>query len=68
MPPKITDQSYLIWRKALASSLADGCVEVAHADRTIAVRDSRSLTGPMLCFGSTTWQAFLARVKDGKLS
>lgn len=68
MPPKIIDQSCLIWRKALVSSFADGCVEVAHADRTIAVRDSKSRTGPMLCFGTTTWQAFLARVKDGGLS
>jgi hypothetical protein len=39
------------------------CIEVATADRTVAVRDSRDPDGPRLAFGVRAWQAFAAKVK-----
>jgi len=54
----------LQWRKATYSSGNGGnCIEVATADRTVAVRDSKDPDGPRLAFGMRAWQAFAARVK-----
>ena len=54
----------LQWRKATYSSSNGGnCIEVATADRTVAVRDSKDPDGPRLAFGTRAWQAFAARVK-----
>ena len=54
----------LQWRKATYSSSNGGnCIEVATADRTVAVRDSKNPNGPRLAFGVHTWQAFAAKVK-----
>jgi hypothetical protein len=53
------------WRKSSHSS-QNGCVEVAHGDHQIAVRDSKDPSGPMLLFTRLEWQAFLAGVQDGE--
>ena len=54
----------LQWRKATHSSGNGGnCIEVATADRTVAVRDSRDPDGARLAFDARTWQAFAARLK-----
>ena len=53
------------WRKSSHSS-QNGCVEVAHGDDQIAVRDSKDPSGPMLLFTRLEWQAFLAGVQDGE--
>ena len=54
----------LQWHKAAYSSGNGGnCIEVATADRTVAVRDSKDPDGPRLAFGMRAWQAFAARVK-----
>jgi Domain of unknown function (DUF397) len=53
------------WRKATYSSGNGGnCIEVATADRSILVRDSKDPDGPRLPFGQETWQAFAAQVKS----
>src|SRR5437773_610481 len=58
----------LQWRKAAYSSGNGGnCIEVATADRTVAVRDSKDPDGPRLAFEARAWQAFAAKVK-GKRS
>ena len=58
----------LQWRKATYSSSNGGtCIEVATADRTVAVRDSKDPNGPCLAFDSRAWQAFAAKIK-GKRS
>ena len=58
----------LEWRKATYSSSNGGnCIEVATADRTVAVRDSKDPDGPRLAFKAHAWQAFAAKVK-GKRS
>jgi hypothetical protein len=52
------------WRKSSYSGGASGnCVEVAAADRTVAVRDSQDPKGPVLAFGPSDWQRFAARVR-----
>jgi hypothetical protein len=54
----------LQWRKATYSSGNGGnCIEVATADRTVAVRDSNDPDGPRLAFGVRAWQAFAAKLK-----
>jgi hypothetical protein len=54
----------LQWRKATYSSSNGGnCIEVATADRTVAVRDSKDPDGPRLAFEVSAWQAFATKVK-----
>jgi hypothetical protein len=52
------------WRKSSHSN-QNGCVEVAHGDDQIAVRDSKDPTGPMLLFTAREWRAFLDGEFDG---
>jgi hypothetical protein len=55
----------LQWRKASYSSSNGGnCIEVATADHTVAVRDSKDPDGPRLAFRACTWQAFAAKLKS----
>jgi hypothetical protein len=54
----------LQWRKATYSSSNGGnCIEVATADHTVAVRDSKDPDGPRLVFGVPAWHAFAVKVK-----
>jgi len=55
------------WVKS-SLSLANGdCVEVADLpDGTIGVRHSKESRGPMLCFTSGEWRAFLGGVRNGE--
>ena len=62
------DLSGLEWRKASRSAADGACVEVAHMDAAIVVRDSQERTGPILSFGVTSWHVFLRRLKDGNPS
>jgi hypothetical protein len=47
-------------------SPTDNCVEVAHHDGRMLVRDSKDQTGPVLTFNQTEWAAFLAGVHAGE--
>lgn len=60
-----TDFSDAIWRKS-AYSMSSDCVEVAILDRLIGVRDSKDREGPVLVFGLSEWNAFVAGVRDGE--
>jgi Domain of unknown function (DUF397) len=58
------DMSGAIWRKSSYSGANGGnCVEVAATARTIAVRDSKDPSGPVLAFGSRAWEQFADRMK-----
>ncbi|MBB5806781.1 hypothetical protein F4560_006549 [Saccharothrix ecbatanensis] len=47
------------WRKSSYSTGGQqDCVEVAHTEPGVAVRDSKN-TGPTLTFPESTWHAFL---------
>jgi hypothetical protein len=60
------DFSHARWRKSMVSG-DSGCVEVAHADGAIGVRDSKDRgTGPVLVFTQAEWAAFLHGVRAGE--
>ena len=53
------------WHKSSHSG-NNGCVEVAHGEDQIAVRDSKDPSGPVLMFTAHEWRAFLDGVRDGE--
>ena len=54
------------WRKSSYSDSGQGtCVEVARADRLVAVRDSKNPDGPVLAFSSAAWRALMTQIKAG---
>ena len=53
------------WHKSSHSS-NNGCVEVAHGDDRVAVRDSKDPSGPVLVFTLHEWRAFVTGVRDGE--
>lgn len=59
------DLASATWNKSSHSG-NNGCVEVAHGDDQIAVRDSKDPSGPMLLFTPREWRAFLDGVRDGE--
>jgi hypothetical protein len=60
----MTNLSGAVWRRS--QFCANGsCVEVAHLDNQIAVRDSKDAQGPVLLFTPVEWQAFLDGVRVG---
>ncbi len=48
------------WRKSSFSGNGGDCVEVGWPDTSVAVRDSKQVSGPMLGFPVPEWRAFLA--------
>jgi hypothetical protein len=62
----VTDQPFTYWHK---SSRGGGngrnCLEVATLETTVALRDSKDRTGPVLVFTKAAWKAFLPSAKDG---
>jgi hypothetical protein len=51
----------VVWKKSRRSgSASDNCVEVARFnDGSIAIRDSKDRSGPVLRFSTTAWRQFL---------
>ncbi|ATE57021.1 DUF397 domain-containing protein [Actinosynnema pretiosum] len=47
------------WRKSSYSGNGASCVEIAPAGDTIAARDSKNPTGPVLLFPEVSWSTFL---------
>lgn len=57
------------WRKSSRSNSVGSCVEVRVVDATIEVRDTKDRqTGPVLRFDRCEWEAFLAAVRDGRVT
>jgi hypothetical protein len=52
------------WRKSTQSGI-NGCVEVAFLDGTVAIRDSKDRTGPVLRFTAHEWATFVKEVRHG---
>jgi hypothetical protein len=59
------DLSRAVWRKSSHSSANGQCVEVAHLDQAIAVRDSKNPDAPKLIFTRHDWSAFMRGLKEG---
>lgn len=55
----------LSWRKASASGIMGGCVEIAQ-HREILIRDSKDPEGPVLKYTEAEWAAFVDGVKKGE--
>jgi hypothetical protein len=53
------------WQKASYSGTS-GCIEVAHVDGHVALRDSKDRQGPVLVFTPMEWRAFIEGVRDGE--
>jgi len=51
------------WRKSSFSGNGGDCVEVGHAARAVAVRDTKDRTGPVLRFTPSAWRKFANRAK-----
>ena len=58
------DLSRAQWRKSTRSSGNGQCVEVAHLDEVVAVRDSKNPDGPKLVFTRHEWASFIAGLKN----
>jgi predicted secreted Zn-dependent protease len=56
--------SPLAWRKSGHSISNGACAEVAAFPGTVMVRDSVSPSAAQLRFASSTWQQFIAGLKD----
>jgi hypothetical protein len=61
-----SDVGKLVWCKAQSSMGNGACLEVAHMDDMVAVRDSKDPHGAILAYSSTEWRAFLHRAKKGE--
>ncbi|WP_280234494.1 DUF397 domain-containing protein [Nocardia cyriacigeorgica] len=61
------DLSGARWFKSSHSSGSQECVEVAHVDAGVGVRDSKNPTGPVLVFTPEVWDGFTAAVQHGEL-
>jgi hypothetical protein len=62
------DVTGAVWRKSSYSgSNGAACVEVADAETTVAVRDSKDPDGPRLAFPAEQWRAFTHQIKTGEL-
>ena len=57
------------WRKSSRSNGGGGaqCVEMAHVEAGLAVRDSKAPAGPALIFSPRAFQAFVADAASGSL-
>lgn len=56
----------LVWQKARKSIGNGACVEVAHAEDAIVVRDSKDPHGPVLTYTKAEFSAFLHGAKQGE--
>ena len=59
--------SAVTWRKSRYSADQGECVEIAQAEQSILVRDSRDTAGPVLLLTFAQWRGLLARVRNGGL-
>lgn len=57
------DLSRVTWKKSKRSEGSNACVEVARANSTIAIRDSKNPSGHVITVGATGWSVFAHALK-----
>ena len=62
-----SEQTNIIWRKSTMSQ-GGNCVEVAFADKSVLVRNSRGPRGSVLSFSRQEWMAFLEGANNGEFT
>lgn len=62
-----SEQTYITWRKSSGSG-GGNCVEVAFADESVLVRNSRDPAGSVLSFSRQEWMAFLEGASNGEFT
>ncbi|WP_280439400.1 DUF397 domain-containing protein [Nocardia cyriacigeorgica] len=62
------DLSGARWFKSSHSSGSQECVEVAHVDAGVGVRDSKNPTGPALVLTPVAWDGFTAAIRRGEFA
>lgn len=66
MPGRQGHRCTLDWRTSRYSGDGSECVEIASAERSVLVRDSRNPAGAVLQFSSGQWSSFIRRARtDG---
>lgn len=55
------------WRKSSYSGTGDNCVETAHLDGEVGVRDSKNPGGGILRFSRRAWAEFIGGIKAGQM-
>ncbi|MCP2338622.1 DUF397 domain-containing protein [Actinomadura rupiterrae] len=50
------------WRKSSHSGQNGNCVELANADRSVAVRDSKAPSGPVIVLTLAEWECLIRGV------
>jgi Domain of unknown function (DUF397) len=61
-------ESTLVWRKSSRSGANGGCVQVALADSSVLVKDSRGRSEAILEFSPAQWSRFVRRINNGTLA
>lgn len=56
------------WFKSSYSKAGGDCVEVAHLEGAVGVRDSKNPAGPVLILAPAEWDAFLAGARGGEFA
>ncbi|WP_447004928.1 DUF397 domain-containing protein [Saccharothrix isguenensis] len=51
------------WRISSYSTAGQSCVEVAHGERSVGLRDSKNPEGDRLTVSPPAWRGFLAAVR-----
>jgi hypothetical protein len=51
------------WRKSTYSTSGQECVEVAHTERSVGLRDSKNPEGDRLAVSPRAWRAFLTALR-----
>ncbi|MEU7640920.1 DUF397 domain-containing protein [Streptomyces sp. NPDC039016] len=55
------------YKSSYSGGTGNNCVEVAHPNSTIYVRDSKNSKGPVLALAPETWSSFIGLARSGEI-
>jgi hypothetical protein len=62
----VTEPQFTNWRKSTRSGGGSNCVEIAHTNDAVGMRDSKDRDGGVLVFSPMDWSSFIAGVRAGE--